>query len=116
MTDSVLSRQIEALVMSMTAMVEQAVEKAIQRRLPASTPAPSNGEVLVGVDEAAKRLGLATSTIYKMAARVELASVKLGGRLLFKVADLAAHAEKHRRTPEIVARLARGQNRIDQRD
>ena|SRR5438105_15744354 len=108
MTDSVLSRQIEALVMSMTAMVEQAVERAMERRLPASTPAPSNGDVLVGVEEAAKRLGLATSTLYKLAARVEPPAVKLGRRLLFRAEDLVAFAEKHRRSPEQVARLAAG--------
>jgi len=60
------------------------------------------------VDEAAKRLGLATSTVYKLAARVQLPSVKLGGRLLFRVEDLFALVEKHRRSPEQVARLAAG--------
>jgi len=108
MTDSHLTRQIEALVTSMTAMVEQAVEKAIERRLPAVTSAPSKTDVLVGVVEAAKRLGLATSTVYKLAARVQLPSVKLGSRLLFRVEDLLAFMEKHRRSLEQVARLAAG--------
>jgi excisionase family DNA binding protein len=105
----VLTREIEALVVGLTAMVEQAVERAIERRLPVNeSPVPSNGDVLVGVHDAAKRLGLARATIYKMAARVELASVKIGSRLRFRVSDLNDFAEKHRRSPELVARLAAG--------
>jgi len=111
-----LSRDIEALVTDFMVLVEQAVDRAMERRLLTSAPTRPNGEQLVGVAAAAERLGISTSTVYKMAARVELPSVKLGGRLLFKLADLAAHAEKRRRTPAIVARLARGRNRIDQRD
>src|SRR5713101_681010 len=59
---------------------------------------------LVDVNEAARRLGLRPSTVYKRAESVELASVKLGRRLLFRPADLA---DARRRTPmrvrEIVA-------------
>ncbi len=62
---------------------------------------------LVDVNEAARRLGLRPSTVYKRAESVELASVKLGRRLLFRPADLADYADARRRTPmrvrEIVA-------------
>jgi excisionase family DNA binding protein len=67
----------------------------------------------LGIPEAAKRLGLATSTIYKLAERCELPSVKLGGRVLFKPADLDAYAEDRRRSPsrvrEAVARALGGE-------
>src|SRR5260370_28228413 len=99
MTTSRLSQQVELLMTSLTTMVEQAVERAMERRLPTTTPAPADGDQLVGVAEAAKRLALSTSTLYKMAERVDVPSVKLGGRLLFKVGDLASFPEKLRRSP-----------------
>lgn len=111
MTTSILSQHVEALLTSLTAMVEQAVERAMERRQPVSTQPLPGDEQLVPVAEAAKRLGLSTSTTYRLAERVELASVKIGGRLLFRVADLAAFAERHRRSPELVARLAAGRYR-----
>lgn len=51
------------------------------------------GRRLVGVEEAARHLGLSTSTVYKRAERCELPSVKEGGRLLFRMADLDAYAD-----------------------
>jgi excisionase family DNA binding protein len=67
-----------------------------------------DGDRLVDVAEAARRLGLATSTVYKRAEACLLPSVKDGGRLLFRIADLAQYAEERRRSPERVKELARG--------
>jgi excisionase family DNA binding protein len=66
----------------------------------------ADAECLIGVQEAAQRLGLSVSTIYKRAERCELPSVKDGGRLLFKTDDLMAYAEGRRRSPERVHQLA----------
>jgi excisionase family DNA binding protein len=62
---------------------------------------------LLGVEEAARHLGLSTSTVYKRAERCELPSVKDGGRVLFRIADLDAYADARRRSPERVQMLAR---------
>src|SRR5260370_40232413 len=98
MTTSRLSQQVELLMTSLTTMVEQAVERAMERRLPTTTPAPADGDQLVGVAEAARRLALSTSTIYKMAGRVDVPSGKLGGRRLFRQQELAALSDQDRRS------------------
>lgn len=67
---------------------------------------------LLSVDEAAQRLGVSPHTVYKRANSGKLASVKDGGRLLFRPEDLDAHVAFCRRsakaavTPEIVAAIA----------
>src|SRR5438128_7578417 len=67
---------------------------------------------LVDVKEAARHLGLSPSTVYKRAASIELASVKLGGRLLFRPADLDGYTEARRRTPERVRETVAAARRI----
>lgn len=63
---------------------------------------------LVGPAAAALRLGIAKSRVYKLAKRVELPSIKIGNSLRFKIRDLNAYRDAHRRSPELVARLASG--------
>ncbi len=91
--------------------IKAALREVLREELPralANLRPPADGEFYVGVDEAARRLGLSTSTVYKLAERIdELPSVKVGTKVLFKVADLLAYAEKRRRSPERVDRLAK---------
>ena len=61
---------------------------------------------LLGVADAARRLGLKPGTVYKLAARVELPSVKAGTRVLFRPADLDAYTAARRRSPERVKSIA----------
>ena len=63
------------------------------------------GAALVNVQEAARRLGIAVSTVRNRAQSCALPSIKDGARLLFKVADLDAYVEQHRRSPEAVLRV-----------
>jgi excisionase family DNA binding protein len=63
-------------------------------------------EKMLSVGEAAHYLGLAASSVYKMAARCELPSVKIGRRVLFGIADLDSYAQACRRSPERVKTLA----------
>jgi excisionase family DNA binding protein len=63
---------------------------------------------LIGVEAAARHLGLAAGTVYKLARKCELPSVKMGTRLLFKLADLDAYAAARRRSPERVTAIAAG--------
>jgi excisionase family DNA binding protein len=72
-----------------------------------------DGERLVGVREAARRLSISVSTIYKRAECCELPSVKDGSRLLFRVSDLVAYAKERRRSPKRVFRLANQPGRLD---
>jgi len=65
------------------------------------------GPSLLCVEEAAERLGLSPSTIYKRAESGQLPSVKDGGRLLFKVIDLDEYVAARRSSSERVAALAR---------
>ena len=65
------------------------------------------GDAVLDVAGAAAFLKIGQSTIYKAAASGGLASVKLGGRLVFRRADLLAYLEAHRRGDEIVLELAK---------
>ncbi len=88
------------------------VEARLLPRLLAALKNPSaphgarEGERLLSVEEAADRLGLSVSTLYKRAERGALASVRDGGRLLFRSTDLDAYVEARRRSPEKIALLA----------
>ena len=64
------------------------------------------GQDVLTVTEAAEFLKLGQSTIYKLASSGKLASVKLGGRLVFRRADLSDYLEAHRRGDEVVGDLA----------
>jgi excisionase family DNA binding protein len=98
----------EPLIVVTAEQLEAVVERAVARALAGVRPATSPADpALVDIDEASRLLGLSTSTVYKLAARCEIPSVKLGGRLLFKPADLASHAESRRRSPERVRALAK---------
>jgi excisionase family DNA binding protein len=99
--------EMSALAAEIRAAVREALREELSRLLAEALPtAPRMGEQqLMGVDEAAAHLGLSTSTVYKLAERVELPSTKIGRRLLFRVADLDAYAEARRRSPERVREL-----------
>src|SRR5436853_631267 len=104
----------------MAAAVREVVREEVRSALAEMRPAANeNDDRLVDVEEAARRLGLAASTVYKRAAQCELPNVKIGGRLLFKLADLAAYADARRRSPERVRELAsvqRGAHNVIQND
>ncbi len=68
-------------------------------------------EALVDVEEAARRLGLAVSTVYQRAASLKLPSVKDGNRLLFRPADLDAYVARRRRSTSTALRVARSARR-----
>ena len=90
--------------------IRAAVQQALRDELPRVLAELQHGvpvaDGLLGVTAAAQRLGLKPGTVYKMAARVELPSHKIGGRLLFAPTDLDAYAETRRRSPERVLELA----------
>ena len=92
-----------ALVVVSPEQLEELVVGAVRRALAEARPVPAKNDDkrLVGVKDAAKRLGMSAKTLYKRAASVEIPSVK-DGRLLFRIADLDAYAEAHRRSPELV--------------
>ncbi len=62
-------------------------------------------DAMMNVKEAARYLGISTSTLYRKAERVEVASVKIGSRVTFRVGDLDAFIAKRRRSPELVEAL-----------
>jgi excisionase family DNA binding protein len=86
----------------------EAVRRVLREELPRVLAELQQGqqphavEDLVGVGAAARRLGLAVGTVYKLAGKCELPSVKIGARLLFKLADLDVYAAARRRSPERV--------------
>jgi excisionase family DNA binding protein len=92
-------------------LVRTAVRDVLRQELPRAiaelhqAPAPDD---LLDLKHAAKRLGLGTSTVRKLAAKCELPSMKSGRRLLFAPADLDAYAASRRRSPERVRKLASG--------
>ena len=92
-------------------LVDQVAAKTaelVEQRLGASPVREGEGgEEVLDVAGAAAFLKIGQSTIYKAAASGGLASVKLGGRLVFRRADLLAYLEAHRRGDEIVLELAK---------
>jgi excisionase family DNA binding protein len=99
---------MSALIEEIKVAVREVVREEIRSALMEQAHHPDAADDhLVDVSEAARRLGLSRSTIYKCAERCELPSIKVGARLLFKRADLAAYTDARRRSPEVVARLAR---------
>jgi excisionase family DNA binding protein len=99
---------VSALAEEIRAALREVLREELPRALAQLRPAPTTDDrdCLVGIKEAARRLGLSTSTAYKRAERCELPSVKDGGRLLFRTADLTAYAEDRRRSPERVNEIA----------
>jgi excisionase family DNA binding protein len=88
--------------------VKAAVREVLRDELPRllAEMQPANASGLLGVDAAARRLGLGRSTVRKLAAKCELPSVAIGRRLLFRPADLDAYAEGRRRSKEKAKALA----------
>ncbi len=90
------------------AAVREVLREELPRLLAGLQVAAPDGERLLDVDEAAQRLGLSPSTVYKRAQACKLPSVKDGTRVLFRPADLDAYAAARRRSPEKVRALAKG--------
>jgi excisionase family DNA binding protein len=94
--------------------LREAVRQVLREELPRvlaelrGTNGTAPAAELLDVAGAARRLGLVTSSIYKMAARCELPSVKIGRRLLFRPGDLNAYVERQSRSPERVRAIAAG--------
>jgi len=89
--------------------LKAAIREVLREELPrllADALGQVDGDRLLDVDAAARRLGLAVGTVYRKAAKCELPSVKIGERVLFRPADLDAYAQERRRSPERVKALA----------
>ena len=99
---SAIAEEIKAAVRE---VVREEVRAALAEGRGAAGPAQAS-EKMLSVEEAAHYLGLAVSSVYKMAARCELPSVKIGRRVLFGTVDLDAYAQARRRSPERVNTLA----------
>jgi excisionase family DNA binding protein len=96
---------VSALADEIRAAVREVLRDELPKLLAEARP-QQQGAALVGVTEAARRLGLAVGTVYKMAARLEVPSHKIKGRLLFRAADIEEYTTARRRSPERVAELA----------
>jgi excisionase family DNA binding protein len=59
-----------------------------------------HGEPLLGIDEAAERLGISNHTVRAMVRDRKIAFVKLGARVLFRPRDLADFVESHLVQPQ----------------
>ena len=93
------------------ALLDEVADRLAERlapRLAAGRPALEGQEKrLLDVEEAAKRLGLSPSTLYKKTKAQTIPHIKLGSRVLFDPSDLDALVALKRRTPEQVAAIAR---------
>jgi excisionase family DNA binding protein len=67
----------------------------------------TTGEGLIGIHEAASRIGLSVSTVYKRASSGRLPSIKDGSRLLFRPEDLDAYVLERRRSRSRVDSIAK---------
>ncbi len=107
--------QLAALADEIRAAVREALRDELPRALADVARPAAKEDGLLGVAEAARRIGLSKSTTYKLAERCEPPSVQLGTRVLFRPADLAAYAEARRRSPERVREMAAAAQRADAR-
>ncbi len=103
---------MNALAEEIKAALREVLREELPRALADLLPRADDGERLIDIKEAAQRLGLSTSTVYKRAEQSELPSIKMGGRLLFKTSDLTAYAEARRHgaghmAPALTQRTAR---------
>jgi excisionase family DNA binding protein len=92
------------------AALRAAIRDVLRIELPAALAAAASPAIaavddgrLLDVEAAAARLKIAVSTLYKLAASMEVPHVKLGSRTLFRVGDLDAYVARHLRSPERVA-------------
>ena len=86
---SALADEIEAAVRrAFDAAIPRVIDEVVRRI--GNVTAQDAG--LLDVHEAAQRLGLSTSTIYKWAKACKLPSVPMGRRVLFRASDLDAPA------------------------
>src|SRR6266850_6712191 len=91
--------------------IKTAIREVLREELPLDdlrlflARAAAENDRLLSVEEAAQRLGLSVSTVYKKSQTCELASVKMGSRTLFRAADLDAYGAARRRSPERVLQL-----------
>lgn len=86
--------------------IAQRTAAVVAERLGTRTQ-PPEPEQLVDVAEAALRLAVSRHAVYKLAESGSLPSVKLGGRLRFRPADLHAYVERNLRSDERVDEVTR---------
>lgn len=101
------SANLGAFAPLVEAVAQRTADLVAERLAERSGPAPREPEQLLDIAEAARRLAVSRGAVYKLAESGSLASVKLGGRLRFRVADLEAYVERHLRSDERVEALAR---------
>lgn len=101
-----LSRSTALIQMAVDLLAEQIAKRVVARM---SEPAPDSGAArpLLDVKATAERLGLSSSTVYKLAARQALPSVKIRERLLFEPEALDAYVASRRRDEAGTLRAAR---------
>lgn len=99
-----MTPSLEEISATLRSVVREELARLLAAR-PVEVP-PAAETRLLGVDEAARHLGLSRSTLYKRAQRCEVPSIKDGNRVLFRVTDLDTYAEARRRSPERVRNIA----------
>jgi excisionase family DNA binding protein len=89
-------------------IAERAAEIVLERLRPEIVHSRDHDDTrLIDVHAAAGKLSVAESAIYKLAGSGRLPSVKVGGRLRFRVADIEKLIEQGTRSDERVRELAR---------
>lgn len=64
---------------------------------------PEDGQLLIGVDAAARMLGISSTYAYKMIRAGDLGAVDIGKRTLVKVSEIAALIERKTRRPVVTS-------------
>ena len=105
-----LAKVVEALLGVLLDEVADRVSARLAPKLAAERTDDHREKRLLDIEEAAKRLGISTSTLYKRTRAQAIPHIKLGSRVLFEPGDLDALVAQKRRTPEQVAAFARSLN------
>lgn len=99
-----------ALVRTALDLLAQEITERVLSRINLQ-PAPADSHPLVDVKAASEKLGVSVSTIYKLAARQVLPSVKISERLLFEPEALDAYIAGQRRDRSGTLQAARNVRR-----
>lgn len=104
MNDNRLNKEAQQVTAVSTALFNEVIDtlaaviaERVLAEIAKPTTSPTRSLPLLDVEAAAERIGLAPSTLYKLAARNALPSVKIGGRLLFESDALDTYVVQHRR-------------------
>lgn len=107
MSPELAKKVLEVLEGLVEEVADRAAEKILDRLRPEiGRPEPAAGVTLLDAKAVAEKLQVPVGAVYKLASSGRLTSVKVGGRLRFRLSDVLTFIEQGTRSDERVRELA----------